>query len=407
MNWKTERIDRLFELGRGRVISEEEINKNLGIYPVFSSQTENDGCFGYVNFYEFEGEYITWTTDGANAGTVFYRNGRFNCTNVCGTLKPKDSNHISTKFFAYQIGREAFKHVAVVGNNKLMNNVMGRIKISYPINYLQQQKIAGILTKVDDAIQAVKNTIEKAGRLKKSLMQNLLTGKLKPDGTWRSDDEFYEDEKFGKVPVGWRFKKFAELGEFYGGSTPSTVEPKYWNGDICFLVPSDLSTLGENEIHLFDTKSKITSKGYNSCSSVLLKPETVCVSSRATIGDCIIAKVPICTNQGFINIVCNELLLNEYLVHWIRNNKKDILKYAAGTTFGEIGRRSFKNIRIALPEYHEQEKIADKIRHVLETIRLKQIKIQKLERLKKALMQNLLAGKVRIKLDHPEKNNME
>lgn len=57
------------------------------LYPVYSSQTTNEGIMGYLDDFMFEGEYISWTTDGANAGTVFYRNGKFNCINVCGLIK--------------------------------------------------------------------------------------------------------------------------------------------------------------------------------------------------------------------------------------------------------------------------------------------------------------------------------
>ena len=92
----------LFYLGRGRVIDNEEVVDNPGPYPVYSSQTETEGVFGYLNSYDFEGEYITWTTDGANAGTAFYRKGQFNCTNVCGTLSSKRQG-TDLRFFTYVI----------------------------------------------------------------------------------------------------------------------------------------------------------------------------------------------------------------------------------------------------------------------------------------------------------------
>lgn len=193
----------------------------------------------------------------------------------------------------------------------------------------------------------------------------------------------------------WSVKKIGELGEFYGGSTPSTVESSYWDGDICFLVPSDISNLDEHKIYISGTESKITQVGLKSCSTVLLQPGTVCVSSRATIGDCVITEIEICTNQGFINIVCNHLLLNQYLVYWIRQNKNQLLKYSAGTTFGEIGRRSFQNIKIKLPPLPEQWAIASVLSKVDDAIAAVKKSIKKAERLKKALMQNLLTGKLK------------
>ncbi len=79
--WTTCIIQDIAEIGRGRVISSVEIDRQKNpLYPVYSSQTSNNGIMGYLDNYMFDGEYITWTTDGANAGTVFYRKGKFNCT---------------------------------------------------------------------------------------------------------------------------------------------------------------------------------------------------------------------------------------------------------------------------------------------------------------------------------------
>ena len=84
-SWEQFKIQDIASIGRGRVISSVEISQQENpLYPVYSSQTSNDGIMGYLDDFMFEGEYISWTTDGANAGTVFYRNGKFNCTNVCG-----------------------------------------------------------------------------------------------------------------------------------------------------------------------------------------------------------------------------------------------------------------------------------------------------------------------------------
>ena len=83
-HWDVLPVWMLFQMGRGRVISHDEISENSGDYPVYSSQTERDGVMGSINTYDFEGDYLTWTTDGANAGTVFRRSGKFNCTAVAG-----------------------------------------------------------------------------------------------------------------------------------------------------------------------------------------------------------------------------------------------------------------------------------------------------------------------------------
>ena len=77
---KHKAISEIATVSRGQVMSKNYLRDNAGEYPVYSSQTENDGMLGKINTYMFEGEYLTWTTDGANAGTVFYRNGKFSVT---------------------------------------------------------------------------------------------------------------------------------------------------------------------------------------------------------------------------------------------------------------------------------------------------------------------------------------
>ena len=125
-------IQELCEITRGKVISKDFIRYNIGEYPVYSSQTENNGELGKINTYDFNGEYLTWTTDGANAGSVFYRNGKFSITNVCGLLKTLN-NKITTKFLFYILSIEAPKYVNKgMGNPKLMSNVMAKIRVPVP-----------------------------------------------------------------------------------------------------------------------------------------------------------------------------------------------------------------------------------------------------------------------------------
>lgn len=150
-------IAEIAELGRGRVISKKYIQSNPGPYPVYSSQTQNNGEFGRIKSYDFEGEYVTWTTDGANAGQVFYRNGKFNCTNVCGTIKVKDTKKILPKYLAIILSTRTKRYVSIAsGNPKLMNNVMAKIKIPIP-SLTEQKKIVAYL----DSLSAKVSELQK------------------------------------------------------------------------------------------------------------------------------------------------------------------------------------------------------------------------------------------------------
>ena len=172
------RVCDLFTLGRGRVISKEEISHNFGKYPVYSSQTSNNGILGYLKSYDFDGDYITWTTDGANAGRVFYRSGKFNCTNVCGTARSKKDNIVNLYYAMCYLNHVTKYYVSYVGNPKLMNGVFSEIEIRLP-SIAEQKAIAEILSKADEEIELLNKKLEAFKQEKKALMQQLLTGKIR------------------------------------------------------------------------------------------------------------------------------------------------------------------------------------------------------------------------------------
>ncbi len=156
-------IEEICQISRGKVISKDYIKENPGEYPVYSSQTENNGELGRIADYMYDGEYLTWTTDGANAGSVFYRNGKFNVTNVCGLLKV-NAEIMVAKYLYYILTIEAPKYVNKgMGNPKLMSNVVGRIKIPVPPLEVQEE-IVRILdnfsTLVNDMTQGLPAEIE-------------------------------------------------------------------------------------------------------------------------------------------------------------------------------------------------------------------------------------------------------
>ena len=133
------RIDEICDISRGRVMSKDYIQANQGEYPVYSSQTENDGELGKISSFDYEGEYLTWTTDGANAGSIFYRNGKFSITNVCGLLRV-NKDYVITRYIYHSLQIEAPKYVNKgMGNPKLMSNVMARIKLAVPPLEVQRE----------------------------------------------------------------------------------------------------------------------------------------------------------------------------------------------------------------------------------------------------------------------------
>ena len=154
VEWKT--IDDVCNISRGRVMSKDYIRDNSGVYPVYSSQTANDGILGKINTFDYDGEYLTWTTDGAYAGSVFYRKGRFSITNVCGLLEVNNAV-LYPKFLLYCLNIVAKRYVSEgMGNPKLMSNAMAKIPIPLPPLPIQQEivTILDTFTALDASLQA-------------------------------------------------------------------------------------------------------------------------------------------------------------------------------------------------------------------------------------------------------------
>ncbi|WP_406617557.1 restriction endonuclease subunit S [Mycoplasmopsis adleri] len=154
-DFKIKTISEMCEITRGKVISKQFIANNKGMYPVYSSQTVNNGILGNINTYDFDGNYLTWTTDGANAGTIFYRSGKFNVTNVCGLLKIKNDKETNIKFLYYALSLVSKDYVNYDNSNpKLMSNVMADIKIKIP-PIETQNKIVSMFDKLSEYSQEI------------------------------------------------------------------------------------------------------------------------------------------------------------------------------------------------------------------------------------------------------------
>ena len=156
VEWK--KLGEIATLTRGRVISKDYIRDFEGEYPVYSSQTANDGVLGSINSYMFDGEYLTWTTDGAYAGTIFRRKGKFSITNVCGLIDITYRN-IQQDFLYFWLSKTAKDYVLEgMGNPKLMSNVASTILIPIP-SLEEQTRIVGILDTFTSAIDNLKEQI--------------------------------------------------------------------------------------------------------------------------------------------------------------------------------------------------------------------------------------------------------
>jgi type I restriction enzyme S subunit len=241
----------------------------------------------------------------------------------------------------------------------LNTDIARRLRVPVPPP-AEQDLIVSVLSTLDDRIEINRRMNRTLSALTSALFESWFVDfdpvVAKRDGRTplavptQARDLFpghFEDSELGPIPQGWRTSSIGAEVTVVGGSTPSTSEPKFWNGDVCWLTPRDLSRLEDPVV--LDTERHITAEGLAQISSGLLPAGTVLLSSRAPIGYLAIAEVPLAVNQGFIAMKCDKQLSRHYVLNWTRENLDEVLSRAGGTTFAEISKTAFRPIHLVVP----------------------------------------------------------
>ena len=334
VEWKP--LIKVASLTRGRVISKEYLTDHLGDYPVYSSQTVNNGEIGKINSFDFDGEFVSWTTDGANAGTVFYRSGKFSITNVCGLIKIQNNLELNYKFLFYWLSIEAKNHVySGMGNPKLMSHQMEKILIPIPPLSVQTE-----IVKILDALTALT-----------SELTSELTLRRKQYEYYR--EKLLSEEELGKV--GFEWKTIDEISKkISSGGTPTTSNNGYYdNGTIPWLRTQEVDFK-----EIWDTNIKITEDGLNNSSAKWIPANCVIVAMYgATVGKTAINKIPLTTNQACANIEINDkLACYRYIFHYL-TSKYEYIKSLGSGSQTNINAQIIKKLKVPVPPIEEQQRI--------------------------------------------------
>ena len=284
---------------------------------------------------------------------------------------------------------------------EIRTRALGNLRIKIPNPYskesvTEQTAIASILSKVDEAIEATQNSIKAADKLKKALMQNLLTGKLKPDGTWRTEDEFYVDEKFGTLPLGWKRKQVKDV----------TTQVQYG---------LNISATEDGTCPMFRMNNIIKGKMVADPMVYVNLPEKEIERYRLEKGDILFNRTNSLDLVGKIGIfeLEGEYVFASYLIRLKIDSENNpyFLNYYLNSYPGQcslrakatpavsqanINAKSLRNTYVPKPPKNEQDEIVAYLDMVNSEKKKLQSKIQTIQRLKKSLMQNLLTGKVRL-----------
>ncbi len=288
------------------------------------------------------------------------------------------------EYLTYSIlGRqdELLKLVSSAGNTAgvLDTKLVQSFKIWLP-KYDEQRAIAQALSDVDALLSTLDQMIAKKRDLKQAAMQQLLTGKTRLPG--------FSGE--------WEVKRLDELAEIRSGGTPSTGEPSFWDGDIPWCTPTDITALNGHK-YLRETSRLITPLGLNASSAEMIPAQSVVMTSRATIGECAINAVPLSTNQGFKNFIPFAKTDVDFLYYLLGMQKQGLIALCGGSTFLEIGKTQLAAYEVRLPSTKaEQTAIATVLSEMDAELSVLESRRDKTRNIKQAMMQELLTGKTRL-----------
>ena len=305
-------------------------------------------------------------------------------------------NNISNEFIYYQIlnNKSELEIVAGLQVVPLVNkSEFSKIKINMPSSIKEQQKIAKILTSVDESIEATNKIIAKQKRVKTALMQDLLTRGIDENGNIRSEETHeFKDSVLGRIPKEWKTLELKYICTDF--IVPMRDKPKVFRGDIPWCRIEDF-----NGKFLSKTKSNqyVDNNTVKQMNLKIHPVNTVLCSCSAVIGKTTIVKKPLVTNQTFIGLVPNDKSLNsEFLYYLLPTYIQRLENLSSGTTIVYLSREKFETFKIIVPPVNEQHKIAVIFSKQDEAIEQEEQKLHKLQRVKIALMQDLLTGKVRV-----------
>ena len=189
-----------------------------------------------------------------------------------------------------------------------------------------------------------------------------------------------------------RTTTLGEVCQSFGGGTPKTNVSEYWNGDVPWGVPTDVTR--NSCLALLDTERKITALGLEKSSAKMLPANAILMTSRASVGYFAIADFPVCTNQGFISIVPNDAAWRWYLLFNLMSRVEEIRGNAKGSTFPEISRARFRSMDISVPDKESLESLNDIVTPLMQQVRILSKQSAALAAARDMLLPRLMKGEV-------------
>jgi len=306
------------------------------------------------------------------------------------------------KFVYYLSRSEEVRRFAVqnmVGSSGIQRvswQAFENLELSLP-DLPTQTAIEEILSSLDDKIELNNKINQELENLTQTLFKQWFIDFEFPNQNgdpYKSLGGEMIDSELGEIPKEWEVGVLDDILEVKGGTTPSTKEPSYWDGDFHWTSPRDLSNL--QFPLLIDTDKKVTAKGLKKISSGLLPKGTLLLSSRAPIGYLAITEIETAINQGYIAINCKQDFSNIYLLYWLKQNMDSVITRANGSTFLEISKTNFKQIICVIPNIEMLKFYTDQIELLFENLRNNLFENQELTNQRDSLLPKLISGELEV-----------
>jgi len=339
---------------------------------------------------------ITPSTENGKTALIENFQGVGIASSELTVLRPTEK--VIPRYLYYYVKNERIRNFAVsqmmgTTNRQRVPDYVFKKDLNFELPPIQeQQKIASILSNVDSLINQTQKEIEQTQRLKKGLMQRLLT---KGIGHKKFKKVIYRFGRVEEIPDRWEIKTLKEISEnLVGGGTPSTTKSEYWNGDIHWTKSATL-----NSRYLTNGEQFITRLGLKNSSASIVPKDNLLIASRVSMGNITINKIDVAINQDITGIVVNKKITSEEYLYWmLLDDINRITSLSQGTTIQGFTRRELSKLKLPIPPLKEQQKIASILSNVDSQIQKQQEYKSHLEFLKKGLMQKLLTGKIRVKV---------
>ncbi|MEM3806138.1 MAG: restriction endonuclease subunit S, partial [Desulfurococcus sp.] len=336
-----------------------------------------------------DGEFVLLAEDGGFFGpyekSAYIMRGKIWANNHVHVLKAIEGR-ATNEFLMFYLNFMDLRPF-LTGSTRPKITQKDMLRIPIPLPPLSEQKvIAEILSTVDSAIDRVRRLVERADKIKKGLMQELFTKGI--------GHKEYKETPIGKMPKDWRLERLSNISsEIKAGGTPLRSRREYWNGDIPFVKIEDMTNSFK---YLLTISETITKEGLENSNAWLVPENSLLLAIYGSLGEVVINKIKVTTNQAILAIIPRNPKDVEYLYYWFLYYKPNWKKYAKPTTQPNLTKEIVENTLLPYPPSSEREKIAEILSTVDEYIRVLRVKLERLEHVKKWLMDVLLTGKVRV-----------